>query len=48
MCYEGNQHLEHDSFFVKELTNDPWKIAPMRVKKTRKQLFEPLTDINSR
>lgn len=21
MCYEGNQHLEHDKFFVKEMSN---------------------------
>lgn len=39
-CYEGNQHLEHDKFFVKEMANESWKIAPYRVKKTRQQLFE--------
>ena len=40
MCYEGNQHMEHYRFFVKEMSTEPWHIAPIRVKKSRKQLFD--------
>lgn len=40
MCYEGNQHLDHDRFFVKELSTEPWRIAPLRIKKSKRQLFD--------
>ena len=47
-CYEGNQHLEHDKFFVKEMSIAPWHIAPLRVKKSRKQLFDLIKEVNTR
>jgi hypothetical protein len=45
MCFEGNQHSDHDRFFTKTLANDPWKAIPPRVKKTKKQLYQPLKEI---
>jgi len=42
MCFEGNQHSDHERFFVKINANDPWKAIPPRVKKTKKQLFQPI------
>jgi hypothetical protein len=48
MCYEGNQHGEHKKFFVKEVVNDEWKVAPIRVLKSRKQLFDPIPELNLR
>ena len=48
LCYEGNQHMDHDKFFVKEMATDPWKMAPIRVKKSRKHLFQPIKDLNTR
>jgi hypothetical protein len=41
MCFEGNQHIEHERFVVKQSTVENWKWAAIRVKKTKKQLFQP-------
>lgn len=48
MCFEGNQHSEHDRFFTKTLATDPWKAIPVRVKKTKKQLFQPLKELTTK
>jgi hypothetical protein len=48
LCFDANQHGEHERFFVKQMANDEWKAAAVRVKKTRKQLFQPLKELNTK
>lgn len=40
-CFEGYYHLDHISFATKTNINEAWQAAPLRIRKSKKPMFQP-------
>ena len=45
LCFESHQHPEHDRFIVKQLANESWRWAQVRLKKNKKQAYQPPKEV---